>query len=107
MKISQLTCVGWCANMMLDRREQAPFTFDDIYAAKDRGNLLDLFLQIDDSGFIELWANDPIARAEMEHAFANATTALQKREIRKAGVGDNPLCMVIAIVLEAIQQKSV
>jgi hypothetical protein len=105
MKISYLTGAAWCANMMLDRAEAAPFSFDDIYAAADNGTLVDLFLQIDDSGIIELWANHPEARPEMERAFANAAEALKGGEIRKTGVGDNPLCMVIAIALEAIQQN--
>ena len=91
--------------MMLDRGEQAPFTFNDIYAAVDQGKLVDLLLKIDDSGIIELWARDPQQRAETEQAFANAAEALRGREIRKAGVGDKPLCMVMAIVLEAIQQN--
>lgn len=91
--------------MMLDRREQAPFTFEDIYSAADAGKLVDLFLKIDDSGIIELWANRAESRAAMEHAFADALEALRGREIRKCGVGDNPLCMVIALVLESIQQN--
>jgi hypothetical protein len=41
----------------------------------------------------------------MEGAFSEAAEALESREIRKTRVGDNPLCMVIAIVLEAIQQN--
>jgi hypothetical protein len=105
MKLSQLTCVGWCANMMLDRREQTPFTFDDIYFAADKGGLVDLFLKIDDSGIIELWARDPEARPVMERAFADAAEALRGSEIRKTGVGENALCLVIAIVFEAIQQN--
>ena|SRR5579862_2160723 len=105
MKLSTLTTVGWCANMMLDRREQVPFTFDDIYAAADKGELVELFLKIDDSGYIELWASDPEMRAEGEQAFGDAVEALRGREMRKTGVGENALCMVIAIVLEAIQQQ--
>lgn len=91
--------------MMLDRREQAPFTFDDLYNAADTGRLVDLLLKIDDSGTIELWARDPEWRAEGERAFADAAEALQGQEIRKTGVGDNALCMVMALVLEAIQQQ--
>lgn len=90
--------------MLLDRGERAPFNFDDIYAAASEGRLMDLFLKIDDSGIIEVCAENPKARAEMESAFADAVEALKGREIRKTGVGDNALCMVMAIVLEAIQQ---
>jgi hypothetical protein len=105
MNLSQITSIGWCANMMLDRGEQAPFTFEDIYAAADNGTLVDLFLKIDDSGIIEITAREPEQRVETERALADAVEALRGREIRKAGVGDKPLCMVMAIVLEAIQQN--
>jgi hypothetical protein len=105
MRLSQITCIGWCANMMLDRGEQPPFTFDDIYAAADSGTLVDLFLKIDDSGIIEITALDPERRAETERALADAVEALRGRSLRKAGVGDKSLCMVMAIVLEAIQQN--
>ena len=91
--------------MMLDRREQAPFKVDDVYAAADRGELVDLLLKIDDSGIIELCANEPGARAKIERAMNDAAEALRGREIRKAGVGENALCLVIAITLEAIQQN--
>ena len=90
---------------MIDRRQQAPFTFDDIYVAADKGCLVDLFLKIDDGGIIGVWAKESEARTEMERAFGDAAEALRGREIRKTGVGDNPLCMVIAIVLEAVQQN--
>ncbi len=91
--------------MMLDHRKQAPFTFDEIYTAADNGSLVELLLKIDDSGIIELWASDPKERQEAEHAFADAAEALRGREIRKTGIGDNALCMVIGLVLEAIQQQ--
>lgn len=105
MKMSQLSCFIWCANMMLDRGGQAPFTFDDVYAAIDRGDLVGLLLKIDDSGIIDLWARDREGRAEAEHALNDAAEALRCREMRKAGVGKNALCLVIAIALEAIQQN--
>jgi hypothetical protein len=91
--------------MMLDRKEQAPFTFEDIYAAADSEELVELFLKIDDNGILELWASDPEERAKAEQAFGDAAEALRGREIRKTGVGENALCMVMAIVLEAIQQQ--
>jgi hypothetical protein len=105
MRLSNLTSIGWCANIKLDQREQAPFTFDDIYAAVDRAALVELLLKIDDSGIIELWARDPRQRADTEQALADAAEALRGRELRKTGVGDNALCMVMALVLEAIQQN--
>jgi hypothetical protein len=106
MRLSSLTSIGFCANMAIDHKSRVPFTFDDLYAAAEEGRLVSLLMEsIDDSGAIELWAEDAQARAEVERSLANAIEALRGQEIRKTGVGDNPLCMVIAIVLEAIQQN--
>jgi hypothetical protein len=106
MKLSQITSVGWCANMMLDRKEQAPFTIDDVYKAVEERRLVDLLWKnIDDSGIIELWARESGPKAELEKVLGNAAEALRGREIRKAGVGENALCLVMAVVLEAIQQN--
>jgi hypothetical protein len=105
MKLSTLTTVAWCANMMLDRREPAPFTFDDIFAGADNGGLVDLLLKIDHSGMIELWASNPKMHDEAERALSDAAEALREREISKTGIKDNALCMVIGLVLEAIQQQ--
>lgn len=88
---------------MLDRRGQAPFTTEDIYAALDNGALVDLFLMTDDGGIIAFWASNGKMRAQAERAFARAAEALREREISKTGFGDNPLCLVMALVLEAIQ----
>jgi hypothetical protein len=41
----------------------------------------------------------------LEQLLGDATEALRGLELRKAGIGDSPLCMVIAIALEAIQQN--
>jgi len=106
MRLSQITSIGWCANMMLDRKEQPSFTIDDIYTAVDEGGLVDLLMKtIDDSGLIEACAQRPEQKAELENALSNAAEALRGRELRKAGVGENALCLVMAIVLEAIQQN--
>ena len=91
---------------MLDRKEQAPFTIDELYQAVDEGRLTDLLWKsIDDSGIIELWATDVSAKNEVEQALGDAASALRGREIRKSGVGENALCLVMAFVLEAIQQQ--
>jgi len=105
MKLSTLTSVGWCASMMLDRREQAPFTFDDIFASAESGGLVDLLLRIDQSGMIEVWASNPRMHEQAERALAGAAEALREREIHKTRIVDNALCMVVALVLEAIQQQ--
>lgn len=90
---------------MLDRRQEAPFTFDDIFAGADNGGLVDLLLKIDNGSMISFWASNPKMHDEAERAFADAAEALREREIHKTRIGDNPLCLVMALVLEAIQQQ--
>jgi len=106
MRLSMLTSIGFCANIAVDQKKAPPFSFDDLYAAADSKQLVDLLQQsIDDSGVIEAWAAEAEHKQEVEEALGDAVEALRGRELRKVGVGDNPLCMVIAIVLEAIQQN--
>jgi len=106
MRLSSLTTIGFCANMAIDHKKQAKFSFDDLYEAAEKGRLVSLLMQsLDDSGIIELWARDDETREEVERSLTNAIEALRGREIGKTGIGDNPLCMVIAIVLEAIQEN--
>ena len=105
MNISQLLCVAWCANVLLDTKEQSPFSFEDIYTAAENGDLVDLFLKIDRGNLIKLYADEIGCRAEMERCFNSAVVSLRDRELRKVGIGDNPLCMVIAIVLQAVQEN--
>lgn len=106
MRLSMLTSIAFCANIAIDQKKTAPFSFDDLYDAADKTQLVDLLQRtIDDSGVIELWAQRPEDKRGVEEALANAVVALRGRELRKVGVGDNPLCMVIVIVLEAIQQN--
>jgi hypothetical protein len=105
MRISQLTSIAWCANALLDRREQSPFTFDDIYEAAANGCLVMLLLKIDRNDIISLWANDTSKREEMEAVLQKAVRELRDQELRAAACGDNALCMVIAIVLQAIQER--
>lgn len=106
MRLSMLTSIGFCANIAIDLKKPYPFTFEDLYQAADERRLVGLLKDtIDDSGIIELWAQEPSSNQDVEQALNDATEDLRGREIRKVGVGDNPLCMVIAIILEAIQQN--
>ena len=106
MRLAMLTSVGFCANIVLDQKKAPPFSFDDLYVAADHAVLVELLQRtIDDSEVIEMWAQNPEHKLEVEKALDDAVEALRGRELRKVGIGDNPLCMVIAIVLEAIQQN--
>lgn len=105
MNISQFLCIAWCANALLDTRSLSPFTFDEIYEAAHAGKLVDLFLKIDQGNLIKLYADELGHREEMERYLGSTAISLQERELRKLGVGDNPLCMTIAIVLQVVRDN--
>lgn len=101
-RMTQLAAVITCANQMLDRRVQPPFTFEDVYEAADEGGLIALLLQIDDRRLLTPWVEDPQSRQELETALHNAALALEGREMSCAGIGDNALCLIIALALDAM-----
>ena len=100
---ARLVSVIACANQMLDRRVQPPFTFEDLYEAADEGGLVRLLRQIDDHGLLSPWVEDPEACQELETALHAAALALEGREMADAGIGDNALCLIIALALDAMQ----
>ena len=106
MRVSMLTSIGFCVNIAIDQKKTPPFSFEELYNAAENARLVDLLqTSIDDSGVIELWAEHSEDKLAVETALGDAAETLRGRELRKVGVQDNPLCMVIAIVLEAIQQN--
>lgn len=105
MHTAHLLSVGVCANTLIDKRAQPWFTFEDIYEAAEEGRLMDLLMSIDDSGNLAAWAADPRQRSAAESALREAAITLEGHELTKAGVGDNPLCLVIALVFEVIRRQ--
>lgn len=106
IRLSMLVSVGFCANVALDEKRPAPFTFDELYRAAENAQLVELLeMTIDDSGVIASWSQRREDRSAVERALDDAAETLRGRELRKVGIGDSPLCMVVAIVLEAIQQN--
>ena len=70
------------------------------------GQLLDLVLRMDDeAGTIAFAVQTKESRQWVEGALGDAFSALDGRFSRKAGVGRNPLCLVVAIAVESIQQQ--
>lgn len=91
---------------MLDEVAKTPFTIAELEAAGRSGRLVDLLLRMDDeSGTIAFAVQTEENRQRMEGALGDAFSALDDRFSRKAGVSNNPLCLVVAIALEAIQQQ--
>lgn len=106
MRLSQLTSIIWCANSLLDENRKEPFTIGELEMAGRSGKLVDLLLRIDDgNGSIAFAAQTEENWIWMETVLGDAFSAFEDRFSRKAGVSHNPLCFVVAIALEAIQQQ--
>lgn len=106
MRLSQLTCILWSANSLLDQGVQPPFTVSELEAAAREESLVDLFLKLDDdTGAIEFAVQTEDSRQQIESALCAAFSALDGRFSRKVGVANNPLCFAVAIAIEAIQQQ--
>jgi hypothetical protein len=107
MKLRYFLGVLLGVNEAIDAREPAPFSFEDLYRAAEDRRVMPLLESHHPQG--QLGAMAYILRDEGGAAFEDALyyayTALEGQEIRKTGVGDNPWCMVVAIVLEAIQNN--
>lgn len=106
MRLSQLTCIVWCANSLLDEGGAPPFTIAELESEGRAGRLVDLILRLDDqTGTIAFAVQTEESRLQVESALSDAFSALDGRFSRKAGAARNPLCLVVAIAVEAIQQQ--
>ncbi|MES2437479.1 MAG: hypothetical protein V4584_00340 [Verrucomicrobiota bacterium] len=106
MRLSQLTCIVWCANSLLDEGGDSPFTVAELEKEGRAGRLVELILRMDDEGgTIAFAVQTEESKRWMESVLGDAFSALDGRFSRKAGVGRNPLCLVVAIAVEAIQQQ--
>lgn len=103
MKLSRLISIGQRVTAMLDRGERAPFTLAEVQAAADGGNLVTLLLRIDSSQAIERWAGDPEQRLEVEEALNEAMRTLRSRGGAGSATAENPLCLILVIVMEALR----
>lgn len=107
MRLSSLTCLGFETTAVIDKCPELNISFAEIHAAAERGQLIAFLRQrYGDYADLTLYNLDPAELAEAEAALRDAASALDGREGRKTGVRNNGLCLVLAIVLEAIQQHS-
>jgi len=106
MKLSSLTALGFETNAFLDATPGLNLTFAEIHDAADRGHLVQFLAgrYADNADFSRL-LKDPKELAAVNQALKDAASSVYGCERRKFGVSRSALCLVIAIVLEAIQQR--
>ena len=103
MKITDFTGIIWEAISQIDARKPAPFSFQEIHEAASNGSLLELLGRNSVGGFTKfLLVRKEQGEASMEEALGRASSALNGQELRKAIIGDNPWCLLIAMALQAI-----
>src|SRR5258708_26255606 len=106
MKLSSLTHFGFLINSVLDTGPVIELGFAEIHAAARAGQLVEhLATRLGKiSNFWMLLGNaDELKQVDL--ALGAAAVAVEGREAGVAGVRQNGLCLVLAIILEAIQQQ--
>jgi hypothetical protein len=106
MRLISLTLIGFETNAVWDSCPDFELSFDEIHEAASRERLVPLlrerFGKVADLSLFDL---DPRELADTEAALRDAACAFEGREWHKTGVRNSGICLVMAIVLEAIQQK--
>jgi hypothetical protein len=108
MRLSSLTYIGFETNAVWDTCPDFELSFSEVYDAAEQGCLVELlkkrFGDVADLSLFELEGNQTELE-QVEAALKNAAEALQGREKRKVGVRNSGICLVMAIIFEAIQQQ--
>jgi len=105
MKLTSLTHLGFLINWIIDERPATDLSFQQVHAAAREGRLIELLARryghIADFYYLRPRPGNLINLEQMEAALSDAACALEGRE----PVAHSGLCLALAIVLEAIQQR--
>src|SRR3989442_1041576 len=107
LTVTNLTHLGFHINAIVDSGEDLDLAYAEIHEAAELGRLLehlanrlrgraDLYL---------LTSLEPEHVTAIEIALRDAAGALQGREMKKASIKNSGLSLVMAIILEALQQN--
>jgi hypothetical protein len=106
MRLSSLTYLGFETTAVWDVCRDFELAFAEVYEAAQKGKLIALLKdRFGDNADLSLFDLDQKERADTEAALRVAAEALEGRERRKTGVQNSGICLVMAIIFEAIQQQ--
>ncbi len=106
MKLSSLTYIGFETNAVWDSCPDFELSFSQVHEAAEKGELITLLEErFGDEADFSNFEPGSTKREETEAALTAAAAALMGRERKKTGVQNSGMCLVMAIVLEAIQQQ--
>jgi len=105
MRLSSLTHLGFEVNCILDSNPGSDLTFQEVHnAAREKSIIKLLQDRYADYVDLSLFESGSEERREVEAALSLAAECLEGRERRKTGVENRGLCLIVALILEAIQQ---
>jgi hypothetical protein len=103
--LSSLTFIGFEITAALDHGKGSEVSFNDIYEGLERGTLfLDLEKKLPNTFEFSLFPPGSEKEKEMLAVLQESAEALRGRERRKTGVEHSGLSLLLASILEAIQQ---
>ncbi|MBI5806238.1 hypothetical protein HZA73_09350 [candidate division TA06 bacterium] len=104
--LNTLSFVGFEVNSAIEGGFGDGVSFDDIYTSIERGALLeDLDKLITDTFDFSLYPAASEQNIAFNYAIKIASEGIQGRESRKVGIKKSGLHLLVAIILEAIQQQ--
>ena len=107
LTVTNLTHLAFHVNSIIDSEEDFDLSFSEIHEAAELGRLLE-HLEKRFHGKADLYlltSLEPNHVLAIEKALQDAADVLRGRERRKADVKNSGLCLLIAIILEALQQN--
>lgn len=105
-RLSSLAFIGFSINMALEKGYANTMSFADVYKSLENKTLLeDLDIKIPDFFDFSLYSSDSEENRYLNEVLAYVAGGLEGRERRKVGIENSGLHLLLAYVLEAIQQK--
>jgi hypothetical protein len=103
-RLSLLTCLCAEINILLDKGKNV--SFDYIIKNIDNQRLIQTIENdFNDDVDFSLFHNDQEVIDSLNYLFIDSLEAFRGQERRKAGIENNGLCLLMAVILEIIQRK--
>lgn len=104
-RLSTLTALGFILTAHIDRGAGGEISLDDVHDAVAAGTLWEMLQEKVPDIELGLITETRDQSPKVLGVIGEAAAIMRDRERRKYGVENNGLCMLIACILEAIQQE--
>src|SRR4051812_8064682 len=107
LTLTSLTHLGFCINSFIDSRDDFDLSYAEVHEAAETGCLLKHLAQrLSGRADLHLATSLEAERvAVIERVLRDAADVMYNREAKKATIQNSGLCLVMAIILEALQQN--